>query len=205
MGTCGPADDMGYCRERFHAPGCGSAATPDVIEGLRADGVFQRKAMSPLADARGLVWRDQQHDSPMTATNHIEAASGVRLGDASPDAPGPHRELIQPARPPVFSDVGDPDDLGHGVPSSTRATVAAALAGSGIRTHADAQAQHAAFRAERERQAARYRPPRHMDYQEHASPARKAVELSQIGKPWNGSLPQYSASGAMPDLEDVSW
>ena len=58
METCGTADDLGYCMERFHAPGCGSAATPDIVEGLREQ--MELTAMRPWAGEDGLVWTDRR-------------------------------------------------------------------------------------------------------------------------------------------------
>lgn len=182
MATCGTADDLGYCRERFHAPGCGSAATPDITEALRPQ--LADIALRPHIGADGQVTFDRRFGSPMTLTDHIEAATGQRLGDASlwESHRGQRRELAAPLRTSPY-------------PAVTVATATALAAQAGISTPADTAVQRAAAVREHDRQAARLRGPRHADYTEHASPARRAVELAQFGdEPLHGSLPVYTGA-----------
>jgi hypothetical protein len=170
---------------------------PDITEALR--GQLEMTALRPLLAEDGQPWLDARFGSPMSATDHIEALSGVRLGDASlfESHRGHRRELVSQARQQVFGDPDDPDAIPLPFPAQTARTVAAlaALAAqAGIQTTASHQAQQAAWAAQHARQAARYKPPRHLDYQDHASPARRAVELANFGdEPWNGSLPVYAA------------
>jgi hypothetical protein len=138
----------------------------------------------------------------MTLTDHIEAATGVRLGDAEPYRVRPRRELITAARPQVWGDPDDPDAVPLPFPAATARTAAALAAQAGIATTASHQAQHAAAVREHDRQAARYWGPRHADYTEHASPHRQAIELTQVGSTWNGSQPVYAATGAAGTGDD---
>lgn len=190
--TCGPATPEGYCMNMFHEGGCGSAATPDIIEGLRADGVFERKAMSPVTDSRGLEWRDAQYGSPMTMTDHIEALTGQRLGDADPYSVRPRRELVSPARPAVYGDPDDPHAAPGGIPGSTAATAAALARQIGVRTAADTRADREAAVRQHDRWLSKMGPPRHADYREFSNPVHKERELVQVNDPWNGSLPAYT-------------
>jgi hypothetical protein len=131
----------------------------------------------------------------MTLTDHIEAATGIRLGDVSAFETGrTRREVAAVQRPQVFGDPDDPDAMPLGIPASTARTAAALAAQGGIETTADVREQRAAWRREHDRQAARHRPPRHADYAEHATPHRQGIELANFGdEPWNGSLPVFSA------------
>ena len=196
--TCGVSDDLGYCMERFHAPGCGSAATPDITEALRPE--LEMRAHRPHLAEDGEPWIDARFGSPMTLTDHIEAATGVRLGDASlwESHRGQRRELVTPARPQVFGDPDDPDGMPLGVPAATARTAAALAAQGGIETTADHAGQRAAWRREHDRQAARHRPPRHPDYAADLSnPMPRERGLARFGdEPWNGSLPVYSRGAA---------
>jgi hypothetical protein len=191
MATCGTADDLGYCRERFHQPGCGSAATPDITEALRPE--LELAAMRPFAGANGRAWLDQQYGSPMSLTDHIEAATGQRLADASlwESHRGHRRELASPARPATLGDPDNPDAISQAIPAATARTAAAMAAQAGIGTPADARAQRAAFARERARQQARYKPPQHTDYRDFSNPVRPAAGPVQVGDTWNGSLPVY--------------
>jgi hypothetical protein len=194
--TCGVADDLGYCMERFHSPGCGSAATPDITEALRPE--LEMRAMRPHLGEDGQPWLDRQFGAPMTLTDHIEAASGIRLGDVSPFETGrTRREVAAVQRPQVFGDPDDPDAMPLPVAASTARTAAALAAQGGIATTADHAEQRAAWRREHDRQAARYRPPRHADYAESSNPMHRETGLAQFGdEPWNGSLPVYSRGAA---------
>lgn len=196
MATCGPAPD-GYCMNRYHEHGCGSAATPDIVEQLKPQ--LEMMAARPHLGPDGQPWLDQEYGSPMTLLDHVESQLGVRLGDASlwESHRGQRRPLAQAQRPLVHGNPDDPDAVPLPFPADTMATAAALAAQAGISTSADAQAQQAAWVREHDRQAARYRGPRHMDWQEHTAPARQAIQLSQVGdEPWNGSLPVYSLAGA---------
>ncbi len=55
--------------------------TPDVTEALRPE--LELTALRPYLDADGRAWLDQRFGSPMSLTDHVEAATGVGLGDAS--------------------------------------------------------------------------------------------------------------------------
>ena len=156
--TCGVADDLGYCMERFHAPGCGSLADPEAAGALRP--VMERTAHRPYMDESGQVWYDQQFGSAMSLVDHVEASTGIRLGDVSPFETGrARREVAQVQRPQVFGDPDDPDGMPLGIPASTARTAAALAAQGGIQTTAGHREQQAAWRREHDRQAARYRPP----------------------------------------------
>src|SRR5689334_13724514 len=122
-------------------------------------------AVRPHLDEDGLPWIDQEFGAPMTLTDHIEALTGQRLGDASlwEAHRGQRRELASPARPQVYGDPDDPDAIPLPFPASTAATVAALAAQAGIQTTADVREQQAAWRREHDRQAARLRGPRHAD------------------------------------------
>jgi hypothetical protein len=195
--TCGSADEYGYCRERFHAAGCGSAATPDVVEVLRP--AMADLAQRPLLDADGNPWIDARFGSPMTATDFVESATGIRLGDASlwEAHRGQRRELVSPARPQVFGDPDDPDAMPLAVPAGTARTAALLAAQSGIQTTADHQAQHAAAVREHQRQAARIKPPRHADYAEFSNPVHRGSGPVPFGDaPWNGSLQVLTLAGS---------
>jgi hypothetical protein len=50
--TCGPADEYGYCRERYHAVGCGSTADTFVAKQLRPQ--MADLAQRPHLDEHGL-------------------------------------------------------------------------------------------------------------------------------------------------------
>jgi hypothetical protein len=201
MPTCGSSDEYGYCRERYHAPGCGSTAGPDIVENLRPQ--LERIALQPHLGDDGRVWHDRQFGSPMTLTDHIEASTGIRLGDKSlwerdlRDARGNRREVAQVQRPQVFGDPDDADALPLPVAASTARTAEALARQAGLPTSASHQEQHAAAVREHDRQAARYRGPRHMDYRTDLSnPAPRDTGLTQFGDaPWNGSLPVYSLAG----------
>lgn len=196
MPTCGPADEYGYCMNRHHAIGCGSTADTFVAELLRPQ--MADLAQRPHLDEYGLPWIDAEFGSAMTLTDHIEAATGIRLGDAAPYAVRPRRELITAARPQVYGDPDDPDAVPLPFPEDTMATAAALAAQAGIQTPADAQAQRAAWVYENTRQTARIRPPQHPDYRADLSnPAPRETRLAQFGdEPWNGSLPVYMAGAA---------
>lgn len=159
----------------------------------RAAKVRKEDAHRPHLGEDGMPWLDQEYGSPMTLTDHIEAATGVRLGDASlwEAHRGQRRPLAQPQRPAAF---GDPDAIPLPFPAHTAVTAAALAAQAGITTPADAAAQRAAWVAENARQTARLRPPRHPDYAEFSNPARRDTGLAAFGEPpWNGSLQAYSA------------
>lgn len=175
--NCGLSDDLGYCTERFHQPGCGSAASPDIALGLITEGVYQSRALSPFPDSRGLVWRDQQFGSPMTLTDHVETATGQRQADVNPFSPG-RRNLITAQRPLVFGDTDDPDAIPAGVPASTRRTVDQLAASLGARDHL---ADREAARRERDRMLARMRPARHPDYAQRPERHREPPRMVQFG------------------------
>jgi hypothetical protein len=140
METCGPADENGYCKNRTHDHGCGSAATPDVVEALRPQ--LEQIAHRPHLGPDGQPTFDRQYGAPMSVLDHIEAATGQRLGDVGLFERGrPRRELVAPLRTSPYS-------------VQTVATAAALARQAGISTPADAQAQRAAWTAERNRQAA---------------------------------------------------
>ena len=108
--TCGPADEMGYCRNDQHDPECGSLADPAIGEVLgKAGGVYQALASAPWADANGRVWANHA-GTPMDLVQHVEASTGVQL---MPNAGGPFdnsgRELIAPQRIARYGDYDDPD------------------------------------------------------------------------------------------------
>jgi hypothetical protein len=193
METYGLVDDLGYSIDRYPALGYGPA-TPDIVEAVQPK--LADKALEPWADANGRGFYDQ-YGIEMCLTDHIEAATGVRLADADPYSVRPRRELASAQRPYVH---GDPDDPGSGeyFPASTVATVRALAAQAGIQTGERHQAQLAAYRAEHDRQTARLRPPRHADYAEFSNPpAPGAGGLAQFGdEPWNGSLPVFTAGAA---------
>src|SRR5260370_1158453 len=113
-------------------------------------------------------------------------------------AGGTRGEVAQVHRPQVFGDPDDPAAMPLPVAASTARTAAALAAQSGIQTTADAARQHAAAVREHDRQAARYRGPRHPDYRTDLSnPAPRETRLAQFGdEPWNGSLPVYTRSAA---------
>jgi hypothetical protein len=141
-----------------HAIGCGSAATPDVVEAVRPQ--LEMMAMRPHLGPDGQPWLDQEYGAPMTLTGHIEALTGVRLGDASllESHRGQRRPLAQPQRPQVFGDPDDPDAAPQPFPADTARSAAALLGQAGIRTAADAARQRAAWVAEHARQTARIGP-----------------------------------------------
>lgn len=197
MPTCGTADDLGYCMERFHAPGCGSAASPDITEALRPQ--LEQLVMRPYLGEDGQPWLDQEYGSPMTLTDHLEAASGIRLGDVGLFETGrSRREVAQVQRPQVFGDPDDPDAMPLDIPADTARTAAALAAQSGIATSASHQAQQAAWKAQHARQAARLGSPRHADYAADLSnPVPQGTGPVAFGdEPWNGSLQTYTRAGA---------
>jgi len=190
----GLTDDLGYSIERY--PQVGSA-TPDIVEALRPQ--LEMIAHRPFLGEDGQVWFDQQFGSPMTLLDHIEAASGIRLGDASLFETGrTRREVAAVQRPQVFGDPDDPDNMPLGIPAGTARTAAALAAQAGIATTASHQEQQAAAVREHDRQAARYRGPRHPDYRADLSnPAPRETGLAAFGDaPWNGSLPVYTRGAA---------
>lgn len=192
LACCGP-DIEGYCMNTVHETTCGSSAASDVTEVLQS--AMRQWAHQGFADADGRVWEDSQHGSPMALLDHIEHQSGVRLGDVSPYTPGNRRELVSPQRTVRFGNPDDPDDIPAGFSAATSRTAAAVAAQAGITTKDGHRAQQEAWRKEHDRQAARYRPPRHMDYRTDLSnPApREPSGLVQVGdEPWNGSLPVYT-------------
>ena len=81
MATCrdGSADEFGYCRNMHHEAGCGSAATPDIVEQLKPQ--LERFAHRPYLGEDGQVWYDRQFGSPMSLVDHVEALTGIRQGD----------------------------------------------------------------------------------------------------------------------------
>jgi hypothetical protein len=193
MPTCGPADDMGYCMNRQHDGGCGSLADTFTAEALRPQ--MADLAQRPHLDEYGLPWIDQEFGSAMTLTDHIEAQTGIRLGDADPYAVRPRRELIAAARPQVWGDPDDPDNVPMPFPASTGATAAALAAQAGISTYASTAPQRDAYRAEHARQAARLGRPRHADFRADLSnPDPRERGLAAFGdEPWNGSLQVFTA------------
>jgi hypothetical protein len=195
--TCGPVvPGTNYCMNKNHEHGCGSAATPDIVEALR--GEMQLKAHRPLLDEDGQPWLDARYGSPMTATDHVEALTGQRQGDVDPYRVRPRRELITAARRAVFGDPDDPDGLPLPVSASTARTAAALARQASITTYASGQAQRDAYRAEHARQAARLGRPRHMDYRTDLSnQAPRETGLTAVGDPpWNGSLQAYTRGAA---------
>jgi hypothetical protein len=109
--TCGVADDLGYCMSPHHDAGCGSYAGPDVSEALRDVGAYAERASRPWLDSHGRIWHDQATGSQMTLLDHVEAATGERLGDASLFESGHGRRPL--ATPEREARWGDPDDPRH--------------------------------------------------------------------------------------------
>jgi hypothetical protein len=196
MPTCGPAGDFGYCMNRHHDPSCGSTADTFVAESLRPQ--MADLAHRPHLDEDGLPWIDAEFGSMMTLTDHVEAMTGIRLGDADPYAVRPRRELIAAARTQVWGDPDDPDSVPMPFSADTAATAAALAAQSGISTYASTAPQRDAYRAEHARQAARLGTPRHADFRADLSnPVTRERGLAAFGdEPWNGSLQTYSRAGA---------
>jgi hypothetical protein len=154
-------------------------------------------AQRPWMDADGRVWQDREHGSNMTLLDHMEAMTGIRLGDANPYAVRPRRDVTQVQRPVVLGDPDFPHIAPVAVPAGTARTAELLARQAGIPTSASHQEQHAAAVREHDRQAARYRGPRHADYQDHTAPRRRAVQLVNYGdEPWNGSLQVLTLAGA---------
>jgi len=131
-------------------------------------------------------------------TDHVEAATGIRLGDVSLLETGrARREVAAVQRPQVFGDPDDPDAMPLPFPAATARTAAALAAQAGIGTAASHQAQQAAWRREHDLQTARLGRPRHLDYAEFSNPAPRETGLVQFGDPpLFGSLQVYSRAGA---------
>jgi hypothetical protein len=55
-GTCGPADEYGYCREQYHAPDCGSLTDPVLAEVLAETGMYSGITTAPWRDEHGRTW-----------------------------------------------------------------------------------------------------------------------------------------------------
>jgi hypothetical protein len=93
--NCGAADEFGHCVERYHSASCGSLASPDIAEARRPQ--MEQIALRPHLDEDGRGWHDRQFGSRMSLVDHLEAASGVRLGDvwAVRDRPGPPRSCLR--------------------------------------------------------------------------------------------------------------
>jgi hypothetical protein len=67
--TCGAADDVALCLNRYHDPGCDGAPGPEITEALQP--VMRAVAAQPLLDARGQAWET-------TLSGWLEAATGAR-------------------------------------------------------------------------------------------------------------------------------
>ncbi len=200
--ACGAVDEFGYCVEPDHSPGCGSLATTEIGEALRDSGAYARLAARPFTDANGRQFTDQ-FGQPLTATGHLEAATGERLGNGSVFETGyGARELLAPQRQAVFGDPDDPHDSGAHVPHTTAATVAAyrAQAGLGSSTSAaDARERYtdrrtAALVDAMTRGGAVARPDDRWDMntrRERVRAERGSGTLEAVGDGENGALPQY--------------
>jgi hypothetical protein len=144
----GASDDLGYCLNRQHTPGCSSmASTTEAAETIRP--ALRQSAYEPLADDRGVPWTDQ-HGGPLTLLGAVEAAAGVRRTRESPFEGRARRELTAPARRMTIRDLDDPGSPGLPVPGQTRASAAAVAAYAGI-TPPDMAARRQQARAQRER------------------------------------------------------
>jgi hypothetical protein len=89
---------------------------------------MEQIAVRPHLDADGRAWQDRQFGAPMTLTDHVEASTGVRLGDVSQFETGrSRRELVSPRRPARFGDPdADPEDeTWHHLPAATARTAEA--------------------------------------------------------------------------------
>jgi len=93
--------------------------------------VLARRASMPIADQHGRVAVDET-GQPMTATGHIEAASGERQGE------GPwlgnrsrRRELVSPQRQHVVGDPPADSPYSTQIPASASVTAAALIAQAG--------------------------------------------------------------------------
>ena len=116
--TCGAADEFGHCIEPYHAADCGSLADTATAEALQDH--MRAVAGEVALDSRGRAWLDQ-YGEPMTNTDHVRAALGVRQPSGSLFEQGPGGGLVS-SRPEVPAAqrqvvVGDPDDdLDPGTP-----------------------------------------------------------------------------------------
>ena len=109
--TCGPADDLGYCMERYPRPRLRPAATPDITEALRPE--LEQLAHRPYLGEDGEPWLDRQFGSPMTLTDHLGGRQRHPAWAMSPSSrpAATRREVAQVQRPQVFGDPDDPDAM----------------------------------------------------------------------------------------------
>jgi hypothetical protein len=144
--NCGPTNDLGYCQERYHSPGCGSLATTEIAEAMRDSGSYARLAALPFEDVDGMPWASTDGEA-MTLRDHVEAATGERLGDGVGFETGHGKRAVVSAAPlAVFADPDDPDTARvDRVPDDAWATAAQVLAQAGItkRSAAAERARHA--------------------------------------------------------------
>jgi hypothetical protein len=198
MGTapCGSIDALGQCAERFHAAGCGSYAGPDMAQKLIEDGIYSRQSRQPVADSNGRVWADHS-GVKMTMADHIEAATGQRLGDHDPYAAGEQRRLVGAPRQLMVGDVDDGTDPGENLHPAPGLAATMGLAPPPS-AHDRGRAQLVARRESLQRghQVARELLPGHsrfdMASRREAQQRRPNAEPIQVDQPLHGSLPVYT-------------
>lgn len=172
--------------------GCSAIASGEAVQALQQARVYDRLASQPMVTADGRVAVDQ-HGRAMTAADHIEAASGQRLGEGvfygdqhyGKDGKPYRRELTAPQRSTMFSG-GDDDETGSPVPHATAALAeriaARHLPGEGRQA---AREQRHAWAAEHDRRVAE----RRLDMPD-VSGLRDALRLGdEPGGPLAGSSP----------------
>ena len=204
-GTCGAADDLGYCVEAYHAPDCASLADPDLALALAETGMYQSVATEPWRDENGRTWANQA-GTQMDITQMLEVTTGQRLmpdgtSGGWQDGVG-SRELVSARRVQRYGEPDDPDDPGADLPGYTRDAARRAAAQMGI-APPDAGRERARYAAQRDAAAAqvarRNMGRRHPDAGE--SPGERGERLKtgvqpsdlvQLDDTWGGAQPQYT-------------
>ena len=179
--------------------GCGSLATTEMAQALLEDGQFDDRAVRPAFDASGRLWADRRHQSPMSMTDHIEAATGQRLGDVSLFETGrPRRELASPQRQARYGDLDDPDDGGQDItaPRGLAASLGLVSADPARERERARDRANLQYAAALHRQGGRMHPDMAESTRERQARMHRPAVPVQVRAPddgLHGAQPQYTA------------
>jgi hypothetical protein len=126
-GNCGSADAYGRCAEPYHDASCSSLSDTPTATVYKDSGLYDETAGQPFEDSRGQTWLSQ-HGEAMTLLDHVEAATGIKVGDGLWSTGTSQRETIVAQRVLRWGDPDDPDAASPELPEDSR--VSALIAGT---------------------------------------------------------------------------